>query len=562
MKAKKRRSKEARLIRKAVQSGDIQKDPIEDYYLDPYGRPIVQMLNEAEVETLGYKDRDLAADALNALGVAAREGIGMIPVVGETLDAAEVAHAAKHGTDYYGNEISPGLLGGLTAAGYLIPNIIERPLKAGFKALKKGYGKIKPTRLLDEIPDERAIVLKESEVIPPEEKILRHGREHYGSPADESVVEDTRKNLLEFVNSEEYRDRVLNALSLQEHQPSVWRDPSTYIQDETDRIISTTNKRIEKTDPFILDADKFHSDYINPSSNGGWSRDWTGLAYRSGYDAPIGSGANPKIVLDRSARRNVAAHEFAHTSMDKWRIDRAAAAVDTPKFKEGAEKSLEGKFAGNQFAKDYFSDPDEIRARAFEVIDAARKIGVSTDEMVDVVSEAIKKAPKIEGRNLNDLTSDEVASYFRLLNLRESIPGGLENLLLYFDANEVKNYLKKVYSLIPVAGAGAVAATRIGSEDEEPTSYAKGGIIKAVKKSAKSKKTKPKKRDYKDEYKKFQSSDKMKKYRAKLNKYNRDNGTYGNGDCLDASHRGGRIAGYEAESKNRGRREKSRIRKK
>ena len=71
-----------------------------------------------------------------------------------------------------------------------------------------------------------------------------------------------------------------------------------------------------------------------------------------------------------------------------------------------------------------------------------------------------------------------------------------------------------------------------------------------------------KKRDYKTEYKKFQSSEKMKKYRAKLNKYNRDNGTYGNGDSLDASHRGGGIVGYEAESKNRGRREKSRLRKK
>lgn len=73
---------------------------------------------------------------------------------------------------------------------------------------------------------------------------------------------------------------------------------------------------------------------------------------------------------------------------------------------------------------------------------------------------------------------------------------------------------------------------------------------------------KAKKRDYKDEYKKFQSSIKMKKKRAELNKYNRDNGTYGNGDSLDASHKGGKIVGYEAESKNRGRREKSRLKKK
>ena len=66
-------------------------------------------------------------------------------------------------------------------------------------------------------------------------------------------------------------------------------------------------------------------------------------------------------------------------------------------------------------------------------------------------------------------------------------------------------------------------------------------------------------RDYKDEYKKFQSSDKMKKYRAELNKYNRDKGTYGNGDGKDASHKKGKIVGMEDQSVNRGRSEKSRL---
>ena len=69
------------------------------------------------------------------------------------------------------------------------------------------------------------------------------------------------------------------------------------------------------------------------------------------------------------------------------------------------------------------------------------------------------------------------------------------------------------------------------------------------------------KRDYKDEYKKFQSSTKAKKYRAELNKYNRQKGTYGNGDGKDASHKGGKIVGFEAQSKNRGRAEKSRLKK-
>ena len=66
-------------------------------------------------------------------------------------------------------------------------------------------------------------------------------------------------------------------------------------------------------------------------------------------------------------------------------------------------------------------------------------------------------------------------------------------------------------------------------------------------------------RDYKDEYKKFQSSTKSKKYRAELNKYNRDKGTYGNGDGKDASHKDGKIVGMEDESTNRGRAEKSRL---
>ena len=70
-----------------------------------------------------------------------------------------------------------------------------------------------------------------------------------------------------------------------------------------------------------------------------------------------------------------------------------------------------------------------------------------------------------------------------------------------------------------------------------------------------------KKRDYKAEYKKYGSSKKAKKYRAELNKYNRRKGTYGNGDGKDASHKGGKIVGFEEQSKNRGRREKSRLKK-
>ena len=64
-------------------------------------------------------------------------------------------------------------------------------------------------------------------------------------------------------------------------------------------------------------------------------------------------------------------------------------------------------------------------------------------------------------------------------------------------------------------------------------------------------------RDYKDEYEKFQKDRTI--YRAKLNKYNREKGTYGNGDNLDETHENGNISGFESSSKNKGKKEKSRL---
>lgn len=66
-------------------------------------------------------------------------------------------------------------------------------------------------------------------------------------------------------------------------------------------------------------------------------------------------------------------------------------------------------------------------------------------------------------------------------------------------------------------------------------------------------------RNYRLEYDRYQSSTKRKKYRAALNRYNRKKGTYGNGDGMDASHKNGKIAGFEKSSTNKGRREKSRL---
>ena len=70
-----------------------------------------------------------------------------------------------------------------------------------------------------------------------------------------------------------------------------------------------------------------------------------------------------------------------------------------------------------------------------------------------------------------------------------------------------------------------------------------------------------KKRDYKKEYKKFQSSPEQKKERAKRNKNRRKlmkGGKASKGDGMDIHHEGD-ILTVEPASKNRGRKEKSRL---
>ncbi len=58
-------------------------------------------------------------------------------------------------------------------------------------------------------------------------------------------------------------------------------------------------------------------------------------------------------------------------------------------------------------------------------------------------------------------------------------------------------------------------------------------------------------RDYKREYAKYGSKPAARRYRSQLNKYNRQHGTYGNGDGKDAIHVKGKIKGFQDEHLNK-----------
>ena len=76
-------------------------------------------------------------DPVETLGKGIAEAVRMLPFAGEVIDTYELGKVAATGEDVYGQEQDPGLFAALTAAGYVIPNVLEKPLKSAWRAVKK-----------------------------------------------------------------------------------------------------------------------------------------------------------------------------------------------------------------------------------------------------------------------------------------------------------------------------------------------------------------------------------------------------------------------------------------
>ena len=200
-------------------------------------------------------------------------------------------------------------------------------------------------------------------------------------------------------------------------------------------------------------------------------------------------------------------------------------------FKEA--NKLVAKLRSSIFKKMNDNDLDQFRMVLAQAFDLKESLSHNEKEMVTGIIDILKQVKDTDNRK-------EIA----LKMIRQFKEENID-----FDYSKFLNALKEYGSRL--------TDPYLLPKDEDKldgTPPSKDAIDKELDEEAK--------RDYKAEYKKFQSSTKAKKYRAELNKYNRQKGTYGNGDGKDASHKGGKIVGFETESKNRGRREKSRLKKK
>jgi len=172
---------------------------------------------------------------------------------------------------------------------------------------------------------------------------------------------------------------------------------------------------------------------------------------------------------------------------------------------------------------------------------AKRKLGINEYGVSEIVE--AKKIPISKIKNIQLVSNIKVGSLAKKIKSGKEIP-----------PIEVEKLPNGQYRMVD--GNHRLAASKAAGKKFIAANVHGAGYGKRWRKKMFSEE-----RDYKDEYKKFQSSKKSKKYRAELNKYNRDKGTYGNNDGQDASHKGGKISGTEPQSKNRGRREKSRLKK-
>jgi hypothetical protein len=112
-------------------------DPKEDYMTDDSGKPILNLLPEAEVAgtKTQYEEADLAKAGLLAL----REAGGMVPGIDYALDAAELENISRTGKDFYGDETTPESYAAMVGAGMLLPGVLKRAGRGIGKAAKKFF---------------------------------------------------------------------------------------------------------------------------------------------------------------------------------------------------------------------------------------------------------------------------------------------------------------------------------------------------------------------------------------------------------------------------------------
>ena len=234
------------------------------------------------------------------------------------------------------------------------------------------------------------------------------------NPTQEQLanIEAGKQQLLDFYSSGEYNRRLQNAL------PGLsFMDAHNY----QNNLINAVNKTKPR--------------YVKSKNSGTLESD--AMAYSAGADA---SGTKLGIDfsstgLSRPDSKYLVSHEYGHTSLYDDKNRKLLENLPKLSLDEETLKNWTkwGKESGNKVYDDlisYYSSPDEARQRGISAILYSKEAGISIDDLVDMPYNQV-----IE------------------LNRAGKIPKDIAELRQIYDQKELKDYLKKLYSIgIPTTG--------------------------------------------------------------------------------------------------------------
>jgi hypothetical protein len=234
------------------------------------------------------------------------------------------------------------------------------------------------------------------------------------NPTQEQLanIEAGKQQLLDFYSSGEYNRRLQNGI------PGLsFMDAHNYQNNLINAINKTKPRYVKSKNSGTLESDA--------------------MAYSAGADA---SGTKLGIDfsstgLSRPDSKYVVSHEYGHTSLYDDKNRKLLENLPKLSLDEETLKNWTkwGKESGNKAYDDlisYYSSPDEARQRGISAILYSKEAGISIDDLVDMPYNQV-----IE------------------LNRAGKIPKDIAELRQIYNQKELKDYLKKLYSIaIPTTG--------------------------------------------------------------------------------------------------------------
>ena len=491
-------------------------DPKEDYMTDDSGKPILNLLPEAEVvgTPTQYEEADLSASVLRGGALAGREALGLVPIVGEALDVAELSQIARTGRDFYGDDADPAMYAGMTAAGLLLPNIVERPLRAAGRGVKRFFN-------LSSTKDVKEKAFQALKSAHQKAEFVRDATDlvtNRGLGYRRFVLEEGNRIVKE-MNTPEGRKRIAEQIKLERAEAG--KEPFTdwEMEQVVDYKISQVQGAVDNSFNVIPTMNlplrnasfmKFGGDFSPPlsgpiaktaqnatkSTTGNFEyaypywispeekQRWNALYKKMGTGeslSGLGDGRSGSATLGVGAKsRDILEHELFHafqdrtsTPLDKEILD---VMLDIRKKASGGSNKIEDRWSGldkagkrtAEYMTDFF-DKREPGAHLMELRDQLRQLGIISDRYDEITPDMLEKAYEMTKNNPSSsvLTGAEKPRVIHMI--------GDKSLRSDF-FKQIAPLMNKLPAVAAV-GAGVGLATGESSED-----YSKGGVMAMRKK--------------------------------------------------------------------------------